>query len=42
LEAAAERAVDFVSGCIADTVPLMEQHWYGLRFEGRLKEITNL
>lgn len=41
-EAAAERAVRFVAGCIADTVPVMEQHWYGLRFEGRLQELTNL
>ncbi|MBQ8351983.1 MAG: pyridoxamine kinase [Clostridia bacterium] len=42
LEEAANRAVRFVSGCITDTVPVMDCHWYGLRFEERLQEITNL
>ncbi len=37
---AAHRAVTFVSHCIADTVPVMDKHWYGLRFEGRLWEIA--
>lgn len=40
--AAVEGAVRFVSNCIADTVPVMDTHWYGLRFEGRLSEITAL
>lgn len=40
--AAVEGAVRFVSNCIADTVPVMDTHWYGLRFEGRLPEITAL
>ncbi len=39
---AVEGAVRFVSHCIADTVPVMGEHWYGLRFEGRLSEITAL
>ena len=33
---AVEGAVRFVSNCIADTAPVMDVHWYGLRFEGRL------
>ncbi|MBQ8859456.1 MAG: pyridoxamine kinase [Clostridia bacterium] len=40
--AAVEGAVRFVSNCIADTVPVMDTHWYGLCFEGRLSEITAL
>lgn len=40
-EAAAHRAVAFVSDCIADTLPVIDQHWYGLRFEGRLGELCN-
>ncbi len=36
---AAERAVRFVSHCIADTLPVVDTHWYGLRFEGRLHEL---
>ena len=39
---AVEGATRFVSACIADTVPVMDTHWYGLRFEGRLSEITAL
>ena len=35
-------AVDFVSDCIADTVPVMDTHWYGLRFERQLSKITAL
>lgn len=35
-------AVDFVSACIADTVPVMDTHWYGLRFEGHLGRIAAL
>lgn len=37
---AAERAVRFVSNCIADTLPVIDRHWYGLRFEGRLRELA--
>jgi pyridoxine kinase len=40
LQTAAKRAVDFVSACIADTVPVMDTHWYGLRFEGQLHTMT--
>lgn len=39
---AVEGATRFVSACIADTVPVMDTHWYGLRFEGRLGEIAAL
>lgn len=39
-EEASARAVRFVSDCIADTVPIMDTHWYGLRFEGRLGALT--
>ncbi len=39
---AVEGATQFVAHCIADTVPVMDIHWYGLRFEGRLGEITKL
>lgn len=38
-EEATGRAVRFVSGCINDTLPVMDTHWYGLRFEGRLYEL---
>lgn len=37
---AARRAVNFVADCIADTLPVIDRHFYGLRFEGRLGEIT--
>ena len=40
LAAAAERAMRFLSHCIQDTLPEMEEHWYGLCFEGRLGELT--
>lgn len=40
-EAAAQRAVAFVSDCIADTLPVIDRHWYGLRFEGRLSELCH-
>lgn len=39
---AAQRAVTFVSHCIGEPVPVMEKHWYGLRFEGRLGELTKI
>ena len=39
---AVSSAVAFVSDCIADTLPVMDTHWYGLRFEGRLSAITKL
>lgn len=41
-EKAVAGAVAFVSDCIADTVPVMQEHWYGLRFEGHLSKITKL
>ena len=40
VETAAARAVNFVSECIADTMPVIEEHWYGLCFEERLNELT--
>ncbi len=40
LQEAAGRAVSFVSACIADTVPVMDTHWYGLRFEGQLHTMS--
>lgn len=38
--AAAAFAANFVYGCITDTLPVIDTHWYGLRFEGRIGEIT--
>jgi len=38
---AADFAVHFVYDCITDTLPVIDAHWYGLRFESRLSEITN-
>ena len=37
---AAARAVRFVSDCIADTLPNLDEHWYGIAFEGRLSELS--
>ncbi len=37
---AAERAVRFVSDCIADTLPTLDEHWYGIAFEHRLSELS--
>lgn len=37
---AAAFAANFVYGCITDTLPIVEEHWYGLRFEGRIGEIA--
>ena len=37
---AAAFAANFVYGCITDTLPVIDTHWYGLRFEGRLGEIA--
>lgn len=37
---AAERAVRFVSDCIADTLPTLDEHWYGISFEHRLSELS--
>ena len=39
-EEATAGAVDFVSAAIADTLPVMDKHWYGLRFEGQLHRMT--
>ncbi len=40
-EAAARYAVDFVAGCLADTLPIIDEHWYGLSFERSLYKLTN-
>lgn len=37
---AAEGAVRFVSNCIADTLPVLDEHWYGIAFEHRLAELS--
>lgn len=37
---AAEGAVRFVSNCIADTLPVLDEHWYGIAFEHRLSELA--
>lgn len=38
---AAAFATRFVYNCITDTLPVIDRHWYGLRFEGRLSEIAD-
>ena len=40
-EEAARRAVDFVAGCLTDTIPVIDKHWYGLRFEKSLYKLTD-
>ncbi len=40
-EAAARYAVDFVAGCLLDTLPVIDDHWYGLSFEKSLYKLTN-
>lgn len=39
-EVAAMKCVRFVSACIAQTLPVFDEHWYGLMFEPCLKMIT--
>ncbi len=37
---AATRAVRFVFDCITDTLPNIDEHWYGISFENRLGDLA--
>ena len=41
MRAALSRTIAFVSACIRDTEDVIDTHWYGVRFEGRLGMIAD-